>query len=63
MIKTYRLEQCRIIAAQYSILNTVLMALQQIKLLKLSHSYAINQLCCGAQEHLVNALNMRRYFK
>ena len=42
MIKTYRLEQCRIIAAQYSILNTILMALQQIKLLKITHTYAIN---------------------
>ena len=63
MIRTYRLEQCRILSAQYSIVNTMLMIMQQIKLIKLSHSYAINQLCVGSQEHLINCLNMRRYLK
>ena len=38
MIETYRLEQCRIISAQYSILNTLLMILQQVKLLKIPHT-------------------------
>ena len=63
MIKTYRLEQCQILAAQYSILNTMLMVCQQIKLIGLTHTYAINQLCVGSHEHLINCLNMRKYLK
>jgi len=42
MIKTYRLEQCRILSAQYSILKTLLMTLQQVKLLKITHTYAVS---------------------
>ena len=41
----------------------MLMILQQIKLIGLTHTYAINQLCVGSHEHLVNCLNMRKYLK
>ena len=63
MLVKYRMEQCRVISSQYSLLNTLLMTLQQIKLVGLSHTYAINQLCVGSHEHLVNCLNMRKYLK
>lgn len=63
MIRTYRLEQCRIFSAQYSILTSLLMTLQQIKLLSINHTYAVTQLCCGSHENLMNCLNMRKYFK
>lgn len=63
LIRTYRLEQCRIISAQYSIVNTLLLVCQQIKLIGLTYTYAINQLCVGHSEHLVNCLNMRKYLK
>ena len=29
----------------------------------MTHTYAINQLCVGSHEHLVNCLNMRKYLK
>ena len=63
MIRTYRLEQCRIMSAQYNILNTMLLVCQQIKLIGLSYTYAVNQLCVGSHEHLINCLNMRKYLK
>ena len=63
MLVKYRMEQCRVISSQYSLLNTLLMILQQIKLIGLTHTYAINQLCVGSHEHLVNCLNMRKYLK
>lgn len=63
MIVTYRLEQCRIMASQYSIINTLLMVLNQVKLIGLTYTYAVNQLCVGSREHLMNCLNMRKYLK
>ena len=63
MIEAYRHEQCKILAAQYSIVNTLLMVMQQVKLIGLSYSYAVNQLCVGSHEHLINCLNMRKYLK
>jgi len=63
MILRYRHEQCQIMASQYSILNTIEMVLSQVKLIKLSYTYAINQLCVGSRNHLINCLNMRKYLK
>ena len=57
------MEQLRILSAQYSILNTLLLIMQQIKLIGLTYTYAVNQLCVGSQEHLINSLNMRKYLK
>lgn len=63
LIRVYRMEQLRILSAQYSILNTLLLIMQQIKLIGLTYTYAVNQLCVGSQEHLINSLNMRKYLK
>ena len=63
MIINYRLSQCQIMSAQYSLVNTVLMILQQVKVIKLSHTYAITQLCCNSTENLMNCLHMRKYLK
>ena len=63
LIRTYRMEQLKIMSAQYSIVNTMLLVLQQIKLIGLTYTYAVNQLCVGSREHLINCLNMRKYLK
>ena len=62
MIEIYRYDQCKIIAAQYSIVNTILMLENQLRVFK-SYSYAISQLCLDSDEHFVNLVNMRLYLK
>ena len=39
------------------------MVLNQVKLIGLSYTYAVTQLCVGGNEHLINCLNMRKYLK
>ena len=63
MIRRYRLDQCQIIASQYSILNTLITVLNKVRLNGLSYTHAINAVCVTNYDHLVNCLNMRKYLK
>ena len=45
MIRRYRLDQCQIIASQYSILNTLITVLNKVRLNGLSYTHAINAVC------------------
>ena len=63
MIRRYRLEHCEIIASQFSILNSLQLVLNLVKLNGLSFTHAINAVCVSSLDHLVNCLNMRKYLK
>ena len=63
-IEQYRVEQNKIMANQYSLLNTLKMILNSVKLVTgATYTYQVNQLCVGSWEHFVNCLHMRRYLK
>ena len=63
-IRQYRTEQCKILANQFSLLKTMKLILNSVKLVKFtSYTYQITQMCAGSQEHFVNCLHMRRYLK
>ena len=63
MIHRYRLDQCQIIASQYSVLNTLHMVFNEVKMNGLSYTHAINAVCVTSPDHLINCLNMRKYLK
>ena len=63
-IEQYRVEQCKIMANQFSLLNTMKMILTSVKAVTgTTYTYQINSLCVGSLEHFTNCLHMRRYLK
>ena len=63
-IETYRREQNKIMANQFSLLATLKMILNGVKLVTNStYTYQINQLCVGSNEHFMNCLHMRKYLR
>ena len=63
-IERYRIEQNKIMANQFSLLTTIKMILNGVKLVTNStYTYQINQLCVGSHEHFMNCLHMRKYLR